>query len=145
MSRVFGNYLHPENQVIYFEGLLPYPPSINHYWKLRKDGGRYICPEGKNYLSMIAFLMHREIDGFYLHQFDEIPKKEDLSVFITVYLPDNYRRDLDNVFKCLFDCLTKCHIWKDDQQVFELCSRKRRPDKRFPEGAVFIECAKLDD
>ena len=149
MSRVLiretGEYVHPEYRIIYFNGYLPYPPSINHYWKLGKNGRRFICPEGKQYLSMISILMHREFDGFYLHQFDIIPDNAELSVFMTFYLPDNRGRDLDNVPKCIFDCFQKCEIWKNDKQVCELFSRKRRPDPRFPDGAVFIECAELDD
>ena len=111
MSRVLiretGEYVHPEYRIIYFDGYLPYPPSINHYWKLGKNGKRYICPEGETYLSMISVLMHREFDGFYLHQFDIIPDNAELSVFLTFYLPDNRGRDLDNVPKCIFDCIQK--------------------------------------
>lgn len=40
MSRVLiretGEYIHPDYRIIYFDGYLPYPPSINHYWKLGK-------------------------------------------------------------------------------------------------------------
>lgn len=105
---------------------LPFPPSLNHYW--RKDrNGMHISDEGKRYIAMtrqLALLNGRGDTEFYLRVHKEAEPKQRLKVRAVFFCPDNMKRDLDNMFKVIFDCLTKANVWADDSQVFELNARK---------------------
>lgn len=105
---------------------LPFPPSLNHYW--RKDrNGMHISEEGKRYIAMVrqlALLNGRGDTEFYLRVHKEAEPKQRLKVRAVFFCPDNMKRDLDNMFKVIFDCLTKANVWADDSQVFELNARK---------------------
>ena len=95
---------------------LPYPPSVNHYWKTRvlRRGARYVpqvyvSPDGQRYQRTVA----KVLDG--------VPRfNGQLRVQILVQPPDGRARDLDNVLKCLLDSLTKTGLWHDDSQVASL-------------------------
>lgn len=43
-----------------------------------------------------------------------------LKVEIEAWMPDRRKRDLDNLFKSVLDCLTKSGVWDDDSQVDDL-------------------------
>jgi len=43
-----------------------------------------------------------------------------LCVKVHAYMPDNRRRDLDNIFKVLLDSMTHASIWLDDSQIDDL-------------------------
>lgn len=105
---------------------LPFPPSLNHYW--RKDrNGMHISDEGKRYIAMtrqLALLNGRGDTEFYLRVHKEAEPKQRLKVRASFFCPDNRKRDLDNLFKAVFDCLTKAGIWPDDSQVFEIKAKK---------------------
>ncbi|MCK3654244.1 hypothetical protein A4G19_13080 [Pasteurellaceae bacterium Macca] len=82
---------------------LPYPPSVNHYWKHTKQGRHYISPKGKAYQSQVfvACLGH-------------LPFQKPVAISVDVYLPDNRKRDLDNLWKVLLDSLVNAQIVADD-------------------------------
>lgn len=105
---------------------LPFPPSLNHYW--RKDrNGMHISDEGRRYVALaqqLALLNGRGDTEFYLRVHREAEPKQRLKVRAVFFCPDNKKRDLDNMFKVIFDCLTKVKVWSDDSQVFELSARK---------------------
>ncbi len=105
---------------------LPFPPSLNHYW--RKDrNGMHISEEGKRYIAMVrqlALLNGRGDTEFYLKVHRKTELKQRLKVRAVFFLPDNRKRDLDNLFKVIFDCMTKTGIWADDSQVFGLNADK---------------------
>ena len=92
---------------------LPYPPSVNHYWRMVTLKGRgpvmLISKEGREYKKSVALECSRR----YLKPFTG-----PVMVNFTVYRP---RRsgDLDNVQKSLFDAL-KGHTWEDDAQIVEI-------------------------
>ena len=105
---------------------LPFPPSLNHYW--RKDrGGMHISEDGKKYIARVqqlALLNGRGDTEYSLKVFRQPEPKQRLKVRAVFFCPDNMKRDLDNLFKVIFDCLTKAKVWADDSQVFELNARK---------------------
>lgn len=105
---------------------LPFPPSLNHYW--RKDrGGMHISEDGKKYIARVqqlALLNGRGDTEYSLKVLRQPEPKQKLKVCAVFYCPDNARRDLDNLFKVLFDCMTKAKVWHDDSQVFELDAMK---------------------
>lgn len=106
--------------------ILPFPPSLNHYW--RKDrGGMHISEDGKKYIARVqqlALLNGRGDTEYSLKVLRQPEPKQKLKVCAVFHCPDNARRDLDNLFKVLFDCMTKAKVWHDDSQVFELDAMK---------------------
>lgn len=100
-----------------FEVELPYPPSINHYW--RRVGLRtLISREGRLFrqrvMAILAALGCEPLHG-------------PLAVEVDVHPPDNRRRDLDNCLKSLFDALEHGGAYDDDSQVVRLTIVKREP------------------
>ena len=87
---------------------LPWPPSINHYWRHAKNG-HYISQEGINFRKTVQYLClpHRGV-------FDENSR---FAVVIEAFPPDRRKRDLDNVLKSLLDSLQHAGIYKDDNQI----------------------------
>lgn len=85
---------------------LPYPPSVNTYWR-RGKYGTYLSKKGREYReAVIDRIGHIE------------PLTADsLKVTLMVYPPDKRRRDLDNTFKAIFDSLEHAGVFLDDAQV----------------------------
>lgn len=88
---------------------LSVPPSVNHYWKNRRGGGRYVGEAGQAYHKAVG----------------EVCRTHGLSPFtgrvvmtVTVYRKEN-RGDLDNYCKALLDALAG-HAYVNDKQVYEL-------------------------
>lgn len=52
------------------------------------------------------------------------------------YPPDNRRRDLDNLLKCLLDSMTAAGVYADDSQVKDLSLHMR--EAMPPEGRVCV-------
>ena len=97
---------------------LPWPPSVNHYWRRSKNGMMHVSAEG------LAF---REAVGWNALQ-QNAPKQltGDLIVDIEAFMPDKRRRDLDNILKALLDALTHAGVWLDDSQIVDLRIRKAK-------------------
>lgn len=90
---------------------LPWPPSVNHYW--RNVGGKtLISAEGRAYRLAVSdqVLLQRgakQLAGR-------------LAVQITAHVPDKRRRDLDNLLKGVLDSMTHAGVWLDDSQIDDL-------------------------
>lgn len=113
---------------IYAKCSLPLPPTMNRYWRSEK-GRVHISDEGKAYNSQIQVLARCSNaapapDAFYVRKWRENAKGLQLAVVCHFYLPDNKKRDIDNLFKVLFDSMTKAGVWLDDSQVYEIGARK---------------------
>jgi len=94
---------------------LPYPPSINHYWR-RVGHKTLISREGRRFrASVVAILAAMRLQ----------PLAGDLTVEVEVYPPDRRRRDIDNVQKALLDALAHGGAYADDSQVVRLEITKR--------------------
>jgi crossover junction endodeoxyribonuclease RusA len=109
---------------------LPWPPSVNHYWRHTKNG-HYISAEGINYRETVFYscVKHR----------GTLPDDARLSVRIEAFPPDKRKRDLDNVLKALLDALQKAGVYKDDSQI-DFLAINRNPSK---EGKVRVEITEL--
>lgn len=95
---------------------LPYPPSVNHYYKNGRNGIKYIGELGQKYrLDVLAIVANLGLKGF-----------GDSPVAVTVWLhqKDRRKRDIDNFQKCFFDALTHAKVWGDDSQIYELSIKK---------------------
>ena len=102
------------------ELVLPYPPTVNHYWKTTARKGRvnkYISEKGKRFASDVIWLAHQ------INANKKLTGR--LNVEVQVYVPDNRRRDLDNLCKSLLDALQKADVYKDDEQIDKLLIMRR--------------------
>ena len=87
---------------------LPYPPSINSYW--RANGHRrFISKEGVAFKTAVADYVIE----------NEIPKLGDarLTVLIGLHPRDKRKTDIDNRVKAVLDSLQDCGVYDDDSQV----------------------------
>jgi crossover junction endodeoxyribonuclease RusA len=96
--------------VVMLELELPYPPSVNHYW--RRVGARTLISRGGRTFrqAVCAILAARR----------PVPLTGPLAVEVAVYPPDNRRRDIDNVQKALLDALAHGGAYHDDSQIARL-------------------------
>jgi len=89
---------------------LPFPPSVNHYWRsvVVKNRPRVlISKKGREYRASVrrfVGLGHKPMAGR-------------LSVSVEVFPPDRRKRDLDNMLKALLDSMTHAGLWLDDDQI----------------------------
>jgi crossover junction endodeoxyribonuclease RusA len=108
---------------------LPYPPSVNHYWRMFR-GRMVVSIAGRRYRHAVAAsAASSKVAGLRL--------SGRLSVVLRVSPPDKRRRDLDNVLKALLDGLQAAAVYEDDAQVDELRVLREGVD---PSGAgrVFV-------
>lgn len=93
---------------------LPYPPSVNHYW--RRVGARTLISRGGRAFrdAVCAILAVREVR----------PMDGALIVEVTIHPPDERRRDIDNVAKALLDALQHGGAYLDDSQIVRLAIDK---------------------
>ena len=96
---------------------LPYPPSVNHYW--RRVGPRtLISREGRAFRRAVCSTIARlGLDAM----------SDRLTLRIDAYPPDRRRRDLDNIQKPLLDAMEKAGVYEDDGQVDLLITQRREP------------------
>ena len=99
-----------------FEATLPWPPTVNTYWRHRVTGKLatvYVSADGQAYRKAVNLcLMEHGVKTYEL--------EGDLRVEIEVFQPDKRKRDIDNLLKSLLDSLTHAKVWKDDNQISDL-------------------------
>lgn len=87
---------------------LPYPPTVNTYW--RANGHRrYISPAGVKFTQEVSLIVK-----------SQKPKTfGDKKVAIRVIIHPRSRRkfDLDNTLKAILDALMKAGMYDDDSQI----------------------------
>ncbi|HNO77615.1 MAG TPA: RusA family crossover junction endodeoxyribonuclease [Phycisphaerae bacterium] len=109
---------------------LPYPPSINHYW--RRVGSRtLISREGRTFRrNVCALLATGSGNG---------PRKPPaggrIALAMDAFPPDRRRRDLDNLQKPVLDALEHARVYEDDSQIDLLVTRR---GKVVPEGRIAV-------
>jgi len=96
---------------------LPYPPSVNHYWRSNAKGRVFIAAEGKKYREAVGYAIL------------EAGRRElgtgAVEIAVRVWPPDNRKRDLDNVLKALLDALEASRVYADDSQIDRLVVERR--------------------
>jgi len=96
---------------------LPYPPSVNHYFRM--VGRRMlISREGRLFRQRVCAILAAS---------GVRPLAGPLALQIEVYPPDNRRRDIDNVQKALLDAMQHGGAYHDDSQIVRLVIEKRQP------------------
>ena len=107
---------------------LPYPPSVNHYW--RRVGSRtLISREGRTFRRNVCALLN----GGNARQ---PPLDWRIALVMNAYPPDRRRRDLDNLQKAILDALEHAGVYEDDSQVDLLVTHRREV---VPAGKLMVE------
>jgi crossover junction endodeoxyribonuclease RusA len=112
---------------------LPWPPSINGYWRAINRGkyaSQIISEDGRRFRSSVAltFKMAPPIAPF----------KGRLQVEIDLHRGDRRSYDCDNFTKGIFDGLTHAGVWGDDSQVDVLTVRRGAVTPGNPHSVVTI-------
>jgi crossover junction endodeoxyribonuclease RusA len=102
-----------EHQAI--ELTLPWPPSVNTYWR-NVNGKTLISKEGRLYRQAVREQVNDQ------NGVQSLAGR--LSVSIVAHVPDQRRRDLDNLLKAVLDGMTHAGVWLDDSQIDELQIRR---------------------
>ena len=117
-----------------YEFELPYPPSINGYWRAFR-GRQIISKRGREY-RVNAIERLRELNLIN----EKIEGRVSLSVVI--HPPTLRKYDIDNWCKAPFDALTHAGFWHDDEQVDSLSIKK---GEKIKGGKILIKVRVLDD
>lgn len=100
---------------------LPWPPSVNTYWRHTVRGGKFkkakamvfLSEQGERYRTHAILSMNVQ----------RVPRhalKGRLAVHITAYPPDRRARDLDNLPKGVLDALKHASVIIDDSYIDDL-------------------------
>ena len=107
-----------------FQVKLPWPPSINRYYRHWKNR-MLISAAGRKYRDTVISLC--------------LPKPDTITgplyVKLEAYPPDNRRRDIDNIMKAVWDSLQHAGIYLDDSQITHMEAFKFAP---VPNGGFVV-------
>ena len=108
---------------------LPFPPSVNRLWRAVK-GRVLLSREGRAYrLAVGQVVLQARLQGF---------GRRHVRVLVDAYMPDNRRRDLDNLWKACGDGLQANRVLADDSQIRDLRIRHAGIDRDRPRLEVTI-------
>jgi crossover junction endodeoxyribonuclease RusA len=103
---------------------LPYPPSVNTYWRAIGRGRVIISKKGREYRTEVVCEVAKQ-RGTLRPQ----PLEGRLGVDIGAWMPDKRRRDLDNVLKAALDSMVHAGLMLDDEQIDDLRIRRAGVEK----------------
>ncbi len=90
--------------------LLPYPPSVNHYWG-QVGKRRFIGKRGVEFRKAVAeACLDAGVEAL----------EGRLAVHVALFPPDRRKRDVDNVLKSLLDACEHAGCYESDSQIDEL-------------------------
>ena len=112
--------------IVLFLTTLPVPKT-NRYIR-RKNGRVFKSPRVIHWESRALWELKKQYTGEVL--------KEPLSVEVYLFLPDNRKRDIDNMLKTLWDTLEKAKIIENDNLIYETKTVKVK--KRKTHGTVIV-------
>ena len=94
---------------------LPFPPSVNHYWRHVVMGKRVttlISAPGRKYSAAVQ--------GEVLLQKAARRINSHVAMTVLLHAPDRRRRDVDNYAKALLDSLVEAKVLEDDSLIRDL-------------------------
>ncbi len=102
---------------------LPWPPSVNHYWRTTKGmAGQYVTAQGRAYQKEAQILARQAMRG-------SAALSGPLRVLFEAYPPDKRRRDLSNTLKATEDALQRAGVYTDDFLIADLRIVRMQPEK----------------
>ena len=107
--------------------VLPWPPSVNRYWRTFR-GRMLISADGRTYRQ---HAVAAAVGGAKLGA-------AKVCVSIQAWVPDNRRRDVDNLLKAPLDALCHAGIYDDDSQIVELCIKRAGLDRANPRLEITV-------
>ena len=111
---------------------LPYPPSINHYW--RRVGHRtLISREGRAFRRNVCALLGGNSPR-------KPPSGGRIALAMDAVPPDRRRRDMDNIQKPVLDALEHAGVYEDDSQIDLLITKRC---KVVPNGRLLVRIRNL--
>jgi len=118
-----------------FYAILPFPPSINHYWKLIPMGNKarmIVGKRGKEFREEVKTIVG-----------NVTCKLSNLAVKLIVYPPDNRRRDIDNLLKATLDALQYAGVYKDDCLIDKInITRVHNPEAKLKDS-IFVHIEEI--
>ena len=96
---------------------LPYPPSVNHYWR-RVGLHTLISREGRTFRRNVCALLGGGGPR-------KPPSGGRIALAMDAFPPDRRRRDLDNIQKPVLDALEHAGVYEDDSLIDLLVTRRR--------------------
>lgn len=100
---------------------LPWPPSVNTYWRHIVLGGKFKKAQARVLLSEQG--RRYQVESFAELNRQRVPKaavRGRLGLRITAYPPDRRARDLDNLLKGCLDALHHAGVIADDGDIDDL-------------------------
>lgn len=112
---------------------IPFPPSLNQNWRSTFQDRRVY--RSKRYRQWLTdahkmWLMQRPLG------FQKI--KSHFSIHITLWRPDNRRRDLDNLIKPILDLMKSAGVIEDDYLCIDLRIRWGKEPREDNEALVTL-------
>ncbi len=93
---------------------LPWPPSVNHYWRMWR-GRILLSRKGRAYREQVVAILRAA---------HVTPLSGPLAVHVDLYPPDRRTRDIDNAFKGIGDSLEHGGAFHNDSQIVWLLLEK---------------------
>lgn len=106
------------------EAVLPFPPSINHYWRKWRNR-MVISREGRAYREAVCGLLTQTAGSMSGNGPRKPPADGRVALAMDAFPPDRRRRDLDNLQKPLLDAMQHAGVYLDDSQIDLLVTRRR--------------------
>lgn len=91
-----------------------FPPTVNSYYGKTRSHVTYIKPKGKLWRENCVKDIHEQLG------IDFQTLCDPLLVEVTLFMPDQRRRDVDNYMKALLDGISASKVWEDDSQIDQL-------------------------
>lgn len=105
---------------------LPWPPSVNRYWRRTERATLAIGARGKAFRTDVLAACLEQLGAGWRTHVDPTAR---LRVRIMAAPPDRRRRDLDNVLKATLDALEHADVFRDDEQIDDLHIIRAAPAK----------------
>lgn len=115
--------------------VLPWPPSVNHYWQRSRNGGMHISERGRDFRDIVERIVFAWCGQ---NQKVSLPLTGPVAVNIVCHPPDKRRRDIDNLLKSLLDSLQRAGLYRDDNQVSTLTISRSTVDRANPRVVICV-------
>jgi len=112
--------------------VLPWPPTVNTYYAC-VDGRKVLSRKGREYKEAVKKVIDANSLRLYLTC--------DLNVSIDLYPPRDFKYDVDNYSKSIFDSLTAANFWTDDSIVRRCAAEKM---DKVAGGRVVVRVSEYD-